>query len=535
MSQQNKTTLQSNINTDIANNTSRAISAADIRDNLIDMSDSLLFNSGSQTFDGTLTATEFVGDGSGLTGVTGEWDGTLDGDATISGSLIASGSLVDFTNATAISGSTFSGSFVGNGSGLTGIDTDPFPYTGDASIDGNLDVTGSNINFIHDTLATNIPTFTLSSTDGNPGFTIDSQTSIQQIDLYSSQDIYIEGGRGSGASSFLDLQFGSPRLSGYALTVDGTNSLNLSSPSTTIQGNTTLNLQSPTTTIGTNSSSTTNINGALNLATAAEVDFTNATAISGSTFSGSFVGDGSGLTGLPSSNPFPYTGDASFVGDTSMTGSLIASGSVVDFTDATAISGSTFSGSFVGDGSGLTGITSTPFPYTGNASIDGDLEITGENIDFTSNLTTNTPIFTLKSSLGDPSIVINSSNSQQIDIASTRAIFIEGGKSTGSPATIDLNYRGLDISSTDSTVSGTSTLELTSPSITVGTNASSTTTMNGVFTTDEYTVSTLPSSPARGSRAHVTDATATTFYSTVIGGGSNVVPVFYNGTNWVIA
>jgi len=42
------------------------------------------------------------------------------------------------------------------------------------------------------------------------------------------------------------------------------------------------------------------------------------------------------------------------------TGSLTVSGSVVDFTDATAISGSTFSGSFVGDGSQLTNLPNTP-------------------------------------------------------------------------------------------------------------------------------------------------------------------------------
>jgi len=39
----------------------------------------------------------------------------------------------------------------------------------------------------------------------------------------------------------------------------------------------------------------------------------------------------------------------------------------------------------------------------------------------------------------------------------------------------------------------------------------------------------------RGARAYVTDANATTFNSIVAGGGSNIVPVMCNGTNWVIA
>tara|TARA_R110000796_G_scaffold164578_1_gene281430 strand:+ start:1132 stop:2157 length:1026 start_codon:yes stop_codon:yes gene_type:complete len=61
-----------------------------------------------------------------------------------------------------------------------------------------------------------------------------------------------------------------------------------------------------------------------------------------------------------------------------------------------------------------------------------------------------------------------------------------------------------------------------------------TTEFGGTIKTKEYTVATLPSG-TQGDRAHVSDANATTFYSIVAGGGSNVVPVFYNGTNWVIA
>lgn len=51
--------------------------------------------------------------------------------------------------------------------------------------------------------------------------------------------------------------------------------------------------------------------------------------------------------------------------------------------------------------------------------------------------------------------------------------------------------------------------------------------------TGEYYVSGLPAG-TRGMRAFVIDATATTFGSTVVGGGGNKVPVFYDGTNWCI-
>jgi hypothetical protein len=60
MSQQNKTTLQSAINTQLADNTTGDISAADVRNNLINITDSLLFNSGSQGLTGSLTVTNNI-------------------------------------------------------------------------------------------------------------------------------------------------------------------------------------------------------------------------------------------------------------------------------------------------------------------------------------------------------------------------------------------------------------------------------------------------------------------------------------------
>lgn len=57
-----------------------------------------------------------------------------------------------------------------------------------------------------------------------------------------------------------------------------------------------------------------------------------------------------------------------------------------------------------------------------------------------------------------------------------------------------------------------------------------TTTVEGSLITS-YTVSSLPSGTV-GDRATVTDASASTFYSIVSGGGAMVVPVFYDGSNW---
>ena len=81
MSQQSKASLQFAINTQIADNTSGDISAADIRDNLINLTDSLLFNSGSQTFTGSLTVDN---------GITGSLLGTAATASYVTGSVYTS-------------------------------------------------------------------------------------------------------------------------------------------------------------------------------------------------------------------------------------------------------------------------------------------------------------------------------------------------------------------------------------------------------------------------------------------------------------
>ena len=146
-------------------------------------------------------------------------------------------------------------------------------------------------------------------------------------------------------------------------------------------------------------------------------------------FSGSFVGDGSGLTGISSGGSGIFTPTGSFQSTTNnlqITGSLTTSGSFVDFTNASSISGSTFSGSFVGDGSGLTGISSGGgsgiFTATGSfQSTTNDLQITGsvfindtttnsgsgeENVVFKTDATAGR-LFTLTNDLSDELFTVN--------------------------------------------------------------------------------------------------------------------------------
>jgi hypothetical protein len=55
-----------------------------------------------------------------------------------------------------------------------------------------------------------------------------------------------------------------------------------------------------------------------------------------------------------------------------------------------------------------------------------------------------------------------------------------------------------------------------------------------VLSTAVYKVADLPSATTAGQRTFVSDSNTTTFNATVVGGGSNTVPVFSNGTNWKV-
>ena len=68
--------------------------------------------------------------------------------------------------------------------------------------------------------------------------------------------------------------------------------------------------------------------------------------------SGSYYLDYDNFTNIPEG----IISSSNFPNGVVITGSLLVSQSVVDFTDATAISGSSFSGSFFGDGTGLSGL-----------------------------------------------------------------------------------------------------------------------------------------------------------------------------------
>jgi hypothetical protein len=58
--------------------------------------------------------------------------------------------------------------------------------------------------------------------------------------------------------------------------------------------------------------------------------------------------------------------------------------------------------------------------------------------------------------------------------------------------------------------------------------------VSGTIKTLGYTVATLPTGVV-GMRAYVTNALTPVYGATVVGGGAVTIPVFYNGTNWIVA
>jgi hypothetical protein len=131
MSQQNQSTLQSAITTQLADNITGDISAADVRDNLINMTDSLLFNTGSaQSLTGSLTITE---------GITG----SLQGIATTA-SYVETAQTASYVDVFNIDGT---GPFA-----ITGSNS----FIGDQIITGSITVSGSNISHVFPVISSSL-------------------------------------------------------------------------------------------------------------------------------------------------------------------------------------------------------------------------------------------------------------------------------------------------------------------------------------------------------------------------------------------
>tara|TARA_B110000495_G_scaffold192551_1_gene196856 strand:+ start:582 stop:2312 length:1731 start_codon:yes stop_codon:yes gene_type:complete len=233
--------------------------------------------------------------------------------------------------------------------------------------------------------------------------------------------------------------------------------------------------------------------------------------ITGSAFTGSFVGDGSALTGITST-----------IADGSVTNIKLANDSVtlgtteVDLgTTSTTLAGLTdvkITGSLTVSGSGNTNILGSFYvygaspgteffstAYTSNRIISTWVDLGGTNLQteidpgnirLTSNFT---DFLTLRDNGTTKGL------SREDGMRFTRLSFETGTITTDGVITIPKD------------VTGTIALELKA-----------------------YTVASLPTGTV-GDRAYVTDATSPTYLGTLTGGGAVTCPVFYNGSAWVSA
>ena len=237
----------------------------------------------------------------------------------VTGNVSASGDFIG-TNFT---GSSFTGSFVGDGSGLTGIDSGSWDgiFSGSAQITGSLGVTGSVLVDGNVGIGTTSPAFALDTVTDSIILGRFSSTSFKAgLSIQEADDggyLSTEAGRiclgdtiGVSANN-LTYIMSTKRLG-----------IGISSPLKSVDivgdlGTTT------TAEIGTSLTVGTHITASGNVSASGDFIGRNFT---GSSFTGSFVGDGSGLTNLPISDPFPFTGSAQITGSLGVTGSVEVEG-----------------------------------------------------------------------------------------------------------------------------------------------------------------------------------------------------------------
>ena len=234
-----------------------------------------------------------------------------------------SGAKVNITGSTLLvttASGHFSGSYSGDGSGLSGVSG--FPFTGSAAaISGSLIVTGST------TLALRV--------SGSSAFT---------------GSVFVSGtvsGSFEGDGSSLT------GIAGYTVANSANNRVITSVDATNANAETNLTFDGST--LGITGDAT--LTGTITAAT------------------GTFV-----YQYFESSSTIITSGSNIFGNDAAdiqqITGSLLQTGSI-DVKGNISASVGGFSGSFQGDGSNLTGISSVPLPFSGSAEITGSLNVTG--------------------------------------------------------------------------------------------------------------------------------------------------------------
>jgi hypothetical protein len=304
---------------------------------------------GNQTVTGTVTATSFMGNGSGLTGVNA---------ATVANGVYTTGSYADPSWITSLAGSKITGTVASaatagtasNATALGGVAAGNYArldignsFAGDQSITGNLSLTGTLLGG-----ALLPPSGTATSSGGFSSKALDlnasafnSGTSAAQVEAFQWQ-AEPAGNNTASPSATLNLLFGagggSPAETGLSINANGT--MNFASgqrfPGTGSGTITGVTAGTDLTGGGTSGSVTVNLDTTMvPTLGAASNTFT------GSVIASSFTGSGSGLTNLNASN----------------LGSGTLPSSVLSGTYSQALTLSNASNSFSGNGAALTGLT----------------------------------------------------------------------------------------------------------------------------------------------------------------------------------
>ena len=292
-------------------------------------------------------------------------------------------------NNSAFSGS-FSGSYSGDGSALTGISTTPFPFTGDASITGSLTISGS---FIPRGPGVSSDTNVVIGKDagtklvgGGTNNVFVGESAGKNLDD-EDNNVFIGSGAGeymAHAGSNGNILIGAN--AGNYLT--GQLGVAASQPVGNIfigyyagQGFTIHNTQYTQNNIGIGDSSLINISSGNQNVTIGKLTGNKITTgynniiigyeagvnASGSSFSNIVIGHSASLATAGANSQL-------FIGSGSV---ALISGSLAD--GGLKILGQVSASSYIGDGSGLTGRSTTPFPFTGDAVITGSLVISASN------------------------------------------------------------------------------------------------------------------------------------------------------------
>ena len=320
-------------------------------------------SSGSYNISGSFSGS-FEGDGSNITGITAEWDGSHLGDASITGSLTLSGSNIGLNVLGNISASSISAStYYGDGSNLTGITPPTSSYALTASYveisqTASYVETAQTASYVLNAVSSSFSTFAISASYAVSA----SHEIIKEISSsYADTASFAQSGNGIFSGSFSGSYVGD----GSGLTGILHTSSSYASTASYVETS-----QTASYVISSSIDGITNYvnNNQTSSMTSLSSSFASTASYVETSQTASYV-----LNAISSS----YSSTASYV-ETSQTASYVlnavsSSFSTNSITSSFAQSGNgifsgSFSGSFEGDGSGLTGILHTSASYASTAS-----------------------------------------------------------------------------------------------------------------------------------------------------------------------